>query len=52
MAMKKRDVINTLVVCGLFLLSCRCTFAAISVGDKPTLKFTASGGEKIDLAAL
>jgi thiol-disulfide isomerase/thioredoxin len=52
--MKKRDVINTLVVCcllGLFTgvipMSC-----AYSVGDQPQLKFTATDGTQIDLAAL
>jgi len=52
--MKKRDLINTLVVCcllalftGVIPMSC-----SYSVGDKPTLKFTAADGTQVDLAAL
>jgi thiol-disulfide isomerase/thioredoxin len=52
--MKKRDLINALVVCtllalftGVIPMSC-----AYSVGDKPELKFTATDGTPVDLAAL
>ncbi len=51
--MKKRDVINALVVCtllalftGVIPLSC-----AYHVGDRPQLKFTSSDGDAIDLGA-
>ncbi|HTL30388.1 MAG TPA: TlpA disulfide reductase family protein [Tepidisphaeraceae bacterium] len=52
--MKRRDVINAIVVCtllalftGVIPMSC-----AYHVGDTPQLKFTATDGSEIDLAAL
>jgi thiol-disulfide isomerase/thioredoxin len=52
--MKRRDVINTLIVCGLLglftgIIPMSCAYSA---GDKPTLKFKAVGGEEVDLAAM
>jgi thiol-disulfide isomerase/thioredoxin len=52
--MKRRDVINAIIVCcllalftGIIPMSC-----SYSVGDKPQLKFTATDGTKVDLDAL
>jgi peroxiredoxin len=52
--MKKRDIINTLVVCcllalftGVIPMSC-----AYSVGDRPQLKFMATDGTQVNLATL